>query len=245
MQAYMVAILFLLINGGFAETTSLQLASITSLMKWTNFFNLRDFDDDGFLEYTDEQDHFRRVDINGDGIASHQEIHGDSAGEEASETDFQILDATSDGKITMVDIEMFYFELAREYGNDVNLKDYLEYCLLQLPPQASGVTVKAFVSARRNFLITDVDDNNKVSKKEVKSEFRVADYDKDNKLSKLELDGLNLLRNVDVSEYCTNATVGCPVEDFLVIFDQADRDGDDALTLKEYLMKFGELTKST
>ncbi|KAK6188387.1 hypothetical protein SNE40_004568 [Patella caerulea] len=172
-------------------------------------------------------------------------MHGDSAAEETREPDVQILDVTGDGKIAFEDIELFYFELARKYGNDVNLQDYLEYCIPQLPPETSGMTVKAFVSARRNFLITDVDDNNKVSKKEVKSEFRVADYDKNNKLSKLEWDGLSLIRNVDVSEYCTNVTVGCPVEDVLVIFDQADQDGDDALTLKEFLIKIGELTKST
>ncbi|KAK6190450.1 hypothetical protein SNE40_002314 [Patella caerulea] len=107
------------------------------------------------VEYAEIRDHFDRIYTNGDGEISQEELANDSVGEGVSSPLFKLYDVNGDGKITWTDAKLFYFELGREYGNDIDLEEHLEYFLSQTESEDSGITVEAFVRARRNFLAMD------------------------------------------------------------------------------------------
>ncbi|KAK6183985.1 hypothetical protein SNE40_006539 [Patella caerulea] len=244
MTVYIVSILCILIGTASTATSSPKLAKISTLMDLTVAFDLGDLDDDGFAEYSENRDHFVRADTNGDGEISDTEVGGDSVGEDVPSVALKFVDINGDGKITMADIDIFFFQLGREYGNEIDLEEYLEYWLSKKESEKSGITVKAFVRARRNYLVMDIDDNLKVSEKEFRSEFRVADYDKNGNLTPEEFNGFRPIRNVNVTAYCNNGNAGCPVANFLIMFNEADDDNNKFLSMTEYLKKFGELTTS-
>ncbi|KAK6184086.1 hypothetical protein SNE40_006619 [Patella caerulea] len=228
-----------------SATSSPKLANVSTLMDLAAAFDLVDLDDDGVLEYADDRDSFVRADTNGDGELSQAEMDGDSVYGNMTSVTVNVYDFNGDGKVTVADYDLGYFEVGREYGNDVALGEYVEYFISKTESEESGITVKAFVTARRNFLVMDIDDNLKVSEKEFRSEFRVADYDKNGNLTPKEFSGFRPIRDVNVTAYCNNGNVGCPVEKFLVMFNDADTNNDKYLTMTEYLTKFGELTANT
>ncbi|KAK6184408.1 hypothetical protein SNE40_006887 [Patella caerulea] len=225
--------------------SSPKVAKVSTLIDLAVAFDLADLDDDGVIEYADDRDHFAIIDVNGDGLLSQTERGGDSVYEDMTLPAIKLFDFNGDGKVTMADSDLAHFEIGREYGNDVDLGEYVEYCLSKIESEESGITGKAFVTARRNFLVMDIDDNLKVSEQEFRSEFRVADYDKNGNLTTKEFDGFRPIRNVNVTAYCNNGNVGCPVENFLIMFSDADDDNNKFLTMTEYLTKFGGLTAST
>ncbi|KAK6192258.1 hypothetical protein SNE40_003758 [Patella caerulea] len=214
-------------------------------MDCTLEFDLGDLDDDGMQEWSEIRDHFVRTDINGDLELSQREMSSDPTGGKLSSSYLKLLDVNEDGKITWADFERLFLELGRRYGNDISLEEKLEMSLSQTESEENGITVKSFVRARSNYLVTDIDDNFKVSEQEFRSIFRMADYDRNGNLTTIEFNGFSPIRNVDVTAYCQNANVGCPVEKFLAMFNDADTDNDKFLTMREYLTKFGKLTTST
>ncbi|KAK6165591.1 hypothetical protein SNE40_022492 [Patella caerulea] len=212
-------------------------------MQFTEAFDLADLDDDGRVEFVDSRDHFVRIDINGDGQLTEEEMVGDSAGEDLPPRLFNIIDFNRDEKVTFVDFELFHFAL--EFGNDMDLGEYLEYCISKADLEESGITVKAYLRARRNYLVMDIDDNLKVSEQEFRSQFRVADFDKSGTLTTFELNAFKPIRFVDVTDYCSESNAGYTLDMLLNLFYDADTDEDSFLTMTEYLARVGTLTAST
>ncbi|KAK6180251.1 hypothetical protein SNE40_012439 [Patella caerulea] len=228
-----------------APTDHPQWRDIDYLVHLREMFYREDIDDDGKLEYTDARQTDLRSDADGDGVVTREEYDADPdlTGYDLDK-DLDVIDVNNDGILTHEDTKLAFLLISSDFGNEWSLGEFIQFMTSKTEPPAKDnmtITIKSFARAERNFVVMDIDDDDLVSEDEFTSEYRVADYNRDGVLKDLELRGFRPIRNVPITRYCSDTTVGCKVEDFLKMFKEADINNDAQLDLKEYVVTFGEL----
>ncbi|KAK6187922.1 hypothetical protein SNE40_005842 [Patella caerulea] len=241
----LVGLSLTLTSSGFVFITE---TGVDSLLHLRKFFYREDVDDDLRVEPDDYRQIKLRVDTNHDDTISLEEMKMDPFFKTTiTMEEYLNFDLDGDGSITTKDFDIKIHDLLSAKGNDIDLKEYLQFMAVNEESQGEIMQIDSFVYATKNFQVSDLDDDEILSEYEYKAEFGVADANFNSFLEVNEIDAFRPTRHVDANKVCSDkkmTSTGCDMNDVMVLFNTSDTNNDMSLSLDEYVKYFGELMEN-